>query len=252
MKRSNRTKFIVGGRVSICGWQISPWFEKYCDDAPVAFTREDGWPVALPAAIGEALRLALAECAPAADDLEREASHISEAAERGKADERARPIVDDIKGAKAQLEGLQALTRGLVELIQGLDRLTIEALEAEGCDTGSLFYELLGCGHAAEQAIAGFRPQTGGRPPKLQAAQVTDATALAFQRITGRRPTFTTDTGTGLVLPGLWPNTLQAVFTAAGIDASVAAQVKANQSAPSASDPEEPDTAGKLLPRRGA
>jgi hypothetical protein len=229
MKPPSGTKFIVGGHASNCGWQVSPWFEKYCDDAPVAFTREDGWPVALPAAIGEALRLALADYAPAPDDIEREAANICDAATLGKADERAQPTVDEIKGAKAQLEGLQALTRGLAELIQGLDRLTIEVMEAEGCDTESLFHELCDGGYAAGQAIAGLRPQRGGRPRKLQAAQVTSATAVAFRRITGRRPTFTTDTGSGLVLPGPWPDTLQAVFTAAWIDASVAAQVKAYQ-----------------------
>lgn len=229
MKPPNRTKFIVGGRASNCGWQVSPWFEEYCDNAAVAFTREDGWPVALPAAIGEALRLALADYAPTSGDIERAAANICDAAMLGKAEERAQPTVDEIKGAKAQLEGLQALTRNLAELIQGLDRLTIEVMEAEGCDTESLFHELQDGGYAAVQAIAGLRPQRGGRRRKLQAAQVTFATALAFQRITGRRPTFTTSTGSGLVSPGPWPDTLQAVFTAAGIDASVAAQVKAYQ-----------------------
>lgn len=228
MKCPNRTKFIVGGRTSYCGWQVSAWFEEYCDGAPVAFTGEDGWSVPLPAAIGEALRRTLAEYAPAPSVLEGQAANICAAAMEGEIDERARLTVAQIAKAKAQIEALQVLIRDLAQGIERLDRWTLEAVEDRGYEVNRLQDELIEAREGLWRAVAGLRAQPSGRPRLGMAPKVTFATATAFQLITGKRPTFTTSTDGGAIT-GVWPDTLRAVFTAAGIEASVEAQARALQ-----------------------
>lgn len=72
-------------------------------------------------------------------------------------------------------------------------------------------------------------PQAEGRPPATQAEAVTEQTAIAYEMLSGQKPTFTTFplAKPRAYIGGPWPNTLKAVFQALDMSDSAEAQCRA-------------------------
>lgn len=129
-----------------------------------------------------------------------------------------------------QLIRLHDLADKLARHIEALNRPALGALRAEGSNAIDFLASLRELQENARHAyseVSGLpEAAASGRPRKIEATHVTEITAEVFERVSGVRPTFTSDPDTGDV-SGDWPTALGLVFGALYIDASVAAQVRA-------------------------
>lgn len=192
----------------------------------------DGWPVDQRAALVEAMRkIRGADLAEA--NLPALADMILAAQADGRDDEQPRNRPSATGAAENELEKLHDLARRLAEHIETMRAPAISAVAAEGVILSQTANDLRGVAEAARDAMSHVSGQSGatGRPPKAEAAAVTASAADAYQRISARRPTFTTDPQNSAV-SGDWPSFLGEVFKTLGIVASVASQVRPPEKTP--------------------
>jgi hypothetical protein len=209
------------------GWPLSPWFKAYCERSDWTGTL-DGWGAPIPLVTGETIRTALLEFNPSADDIETHAARIYGASRQGRHDEGAHNRPASAAVSNRQIDRLHALCGQLADHIESMNRPALDALRQEGFDGLALVPVVRQARESARHAFGDYPDAHGrGRPPEVEAAEVTNAVAAAFQRITGRRPTFTADPITTKV-SGVWPDTLRAVFKVLFIPASVESQVRAH------------------------
>lgn len=209
------------------GWPLSPWFKSLCERSEWTFDVDTGWRVPLPLAIGETLRTALLEFNPAPDVIETHAARIYFATRQGRLDEHAHNRPATKATSDRQIERLHDLCGRLAQHLEAMNRPAIDSLRREGLDGAALAELAYLVQERCQHAFGGYDDERStGRPPAVEAQEVTVAVADAFQRITGRRPTFSTDPLT-VEVGGLWPDTLRAVFSVLLIRASVESQVRA-------------------------
>lgn len=209
------------------GWPLSPWFKSLCERSEWTSDVDTGWRVPLPLAIGETLRTALLEFNPVPDVIEAHAARIYAAARQGRLDEHAHNRPATKATSDEQLIRLDKLAGQLAQHVEAMNRPAVDALRREGLDGAALVDLARLVQERCQWAFGGYDDErSSGRPPAVEAQEVTAAVANAFQRITGKRPTFTTDPLT-VEVSGLWPDTLRAVFAVLFIRASVESQVRA-------------------------
>jgi hypothetical protein len=222
------------------GWPVSPWFKSLCERSEWTGTL-DGWGVPIPLAVGEAVRTALAQFNPSADVLEAHAARIYHASRQGRLDEGAHNRPASAARSDRQLTRLHDLLEQLADHLENMNRPALDSLRQEGFDALALVPVLRSAQEGARHAFGEYPDGHGhGRPPEVEALEVTVAVAAAFRRITGRPPTFTTDALTNAI-SGLWPDTLRAVFKVLFIPASVERQVRAHRRARDENPPPEGD-----------
>ena len=181
-----------------------------------------------PARIEDALRrvLNLQGIDPA--DVTAAAWQIFAASEFGRSDEHTsnRPASRD--ASEKELRAFHDLCGKLADHIEGMRNPAIAALSQEGLIARDLMRTLQAAQETARCAFGMIEdaPSPRGRPPELEAAEVTQMTAVYYRQFTGRVPTFATDPQSNEV-SGAWIDTLRAVFEALGIRASVQSQAKA-------------------------
>jgi hypothetical protein len=192
----------------------------------MSWTDLDGWPVPHPTKLREAVR-----SIPGGDRLSDErvdglAGIIAAVADGGREEElpRARPASQ--AATDAQLAKLHDLAKALADRIDRLNRPAVAALFGEGTQVFEVQRLVRQTQEAARHAWGAEVPSEATGLRKIQAAEVTAITANVFEQVSGRRPTFTTDAGTGDV-SGDWPRVLGLVFAALYIEASVPSQVRA-------------------------
>lgn len=187
---------------------------------------ENGFPIDTPKLLMEALRK-IPGSNELPDDRIRDLALMVEAIANGGRDEelpRNRPA--SVSASEVEIRKFQDLCGKLVNHIESMRKPSVSALSTEGYIIFDLARELRKAQEIARHAYSGIEGETaGGRPKKFEAAAVTEICASIFEQVSGKRPTFTTDHGTGAV-SGAWPDVLQAVFKALYIDASVASQVR--------------------------
>jgi len=209
------------------GWPLSPWFKSLCERSEWTFDVDTGWRVPLPLAIGETLRTALLEFNPAPDVIETHAARIYLATHQGRLDEHAHNRPATKATSDRQIERLHDLCGRLAQHLEAMNRPAIDSLRREGLDGAALAELACLVQERCQHAFGGYDDERStGRPPAVEAQETTAAVADAFQRIAGKRPTYTTDPHTG-ERRGLWPDTVRAVFRVLHIPASVESQVKA-------------------------
>lgn len=196
------------------------------------WARWDDWPSPAQLALYEALR-----SIPGADTLsdtevDGYARLLATAAELGRGQEMPRFRGASHMATDRQLMRLHKLADNLAQHIEDLNGPALRALGAEGSNAIDFltrlrdFEENARCAYSEGPAYSEAADASLGRPKKIEAAQVTETAAEIFERVSGRRPTFTTDPATSEV-SGDWPRFLGRVFDALYIPASVASQVKA-------------------------
>lgn len=189
---------------------------------------EDGWPVDIEAKLIEALLQVPQASEASRANLEVFARTLMQAAELGEFAElpRFRPAYQD--ATDLELRQFGEICGKLAEHIRTMRRPAYLALESEGMNLSALTDDLI---RAAETALYAGGSITEedyicSGPRKQQAAMVTDCAAKAFEKLAGRRPTYTTDPHNSQ-RSGAWPEFLDRVFKALDIDASVNSQVRA-------------------------
>lgn len=181
-----------------------------------------------PARIEAALRrvLDLQRIDPA--EVTAAAWQIFAVSELGRSDEHTsnRPASRDT--SEEELRTFHDLCGALADHIEAMHNPAIAALSQEGLIARDLMRNLQAAQETARCAFGGLddAPSPRGRPPKLEAAEVTQMTAIYYRQFTGRAPTFATDPQSHEV-SGPWIDTLHAVFEALGIRAKVGSQAKA-------------------------
>lgn len=204
---------------------MTGWFEEYCAEAAQVTTAE-GWPVAVPRKIADALRTALAFYDPPADLIEGAAAQIYVASEFGRFYELPGNQPASASKSETELREFHKLTAKLADLIDGMHGPAITALSREGLIARDLLEPLQRAHEIAGHAVGGLEglPQKNpGAKPRVEPVEVTQATAAAFEQITGKRPTRIADREGEY---GDWIETLRAVFAALGIKASAEKQAQ--------------------------
>lgn len=142
---------------------------------------------------------------------------------------------DTLVGCQDDLAKLAKSYQALVDQISALRRPSLIALWDANCGPELLSAELTRSliGIETAMGLAGsvaleqhFVKRRDGRVKGTAASATTDATARIYERLTGQKVGFTRDPASSTIT-GHWPETLQAVFLALGIESSVAAQVQA-------------------------
>lgn len=172
-----------------------------------------------PARIEDALRrvLGLQGIDPA--DVTAAAWQILAVSEFGRSDEHAsnRPASRD--ASERELRTFHDLCGKLANHIEAMHNPAIAALSQEGLIARDLMRTLQAAQETARHAFGGLddAPSPRGRPPELEAAEVTWMTAAYFKQFTGRSPSRAVDNEGEY---GQWIDTLRAVFAALYIKAS--------------------------------
>jgi hypothetical protein len=207
--------------------QMSPWFREYCAQPSHQAIGTDGWPVAVPLRVADALRTVLADYSPQDELIEQAAARIYSASAQGRNEERPVNLAASASKTEKELRALHDLAEKLADLIDGMHGPASAALAREGLIICDLVQPLR---YAAEIAVHAFGDLDGlpernpGAKPLVEARAVTQETALFFSQITGREPTRIVDTGLEY---GEWLDTLRVVFAALGINASPEKQAQA-------------------------
>ncbi len=207
---------------------MTGWFEEYCAaNTHTAFTA-DGWPVAesVPRKIADALGAALAPYDPPADLIEHAAAQIYAASEFGRFEERPGNLLASARRSEKELAEFQKLTAKLADLIDGMHGPAVTALSREGLIARDLLEPLQRAHEASSPARArleGLPQKNPGAKPRVEPVEVTQASAAAFEQITGKRPTRIADEEGEY---GDWIETLRVVFAALGIKASAKKQAQ--------------------------
>ena len=191
------------------------------------WTGVDGWPTDFPEKLVDAFRNIPNGQHLTDDKIYGMAKIVASIATSGQIEEMPRNRGASATGSEAELKKFHDNCEKLAEQIETLRQPSISALFGEGLLLWDLHKALRQAQEATRHAFSALEANTnGGRPKKIQAASVTDICAQLFEDVSGKRPTFTTDTGDSTI-SGAWPDFLQAVFDALYIDASVASQVRA-------------------------
>jgi hypothetical protein len=161
-------------------------------------------------------------------EIEGAALNLWSASWSGRDEELPRNRPASLQSSETELRKLHELAGKLADHIEAMRQPAIAALYAEGAGVFDIVPRLRDLQQDAQAAFGDLKPQGSGRGAgvKAEAAAVTEAAAFQFERVTGRAAGFTSDPDTGVV-SGTWPDFLRVVFDALGIDASVAAQVRA-------------------------
>jgi|GEM_PF-3206235 len=146
-------------------------------------------------------------------------------------DKAPRPPARTLRQVETEIANIAGAAKGLFELLLTASRRTRLAIEFGGIDSGRLEYDLLRLNELIDErrttwvnAIAFDR--STGRPLKVHTANFTAACGAAYQKITGKAPSLTTNPVDNLV-SGPFIEFLSAMFASFGIRASVEAQARA-------------------------
>lgn len=191
------------------------------------WTGVDGWPTDFPEKLFDALRMIPNGQHLTDDKIYGMGKIVASIAAGGKIEEMPRNRGLSATGSEAELRKFHNNCKKLADEIETLRQPSISALFNEGLLVFDLCEKLRQAQELTRHAFSALEAGTnGGRPRKIQATCVTDVCAQIFEEVSGKRPTFTTDTGDSTI-SGAWPEFLGAVFDALKIDASVASQVRA-------------------------
>ena len=181
-----------------------------------------------PARIEDALRRTMDLSAADPAEVEAAVHQIFAVSELGRSDEHASNRPASRITSEKELRAFHDLCGKLADHIDRMHNPALSALSAEGLIARDLMRTLLSAQETARHAFGALEdaPAPRGRPPELEAAEVTQMTAIYYRMFTGRPPTFSTDPQTAEV-SGPWIETLRAVFGALGINASVQSQARA-------------------------
>ncbi|WP_135448976.1 hypothetical protein [Tabrizicola caldifontis] len=186
----------------------------------------DDWPDPWMDRLKGAIRDALSDSSPTEIDVDWAARSIDRARNFGLLEEKPNSLPAGQNASEAELRQFHDACARVAEIAEGLHRPAVAALFDEGLNVRDIVQKM---GEAQEIARAAFGAVQGevarGRPPKVVARDVTCSAGWAYERLTGKRPTFSTDPLTSEVT-GAWPSFLAAVFEALYIEASVTAQVQ--------------------------
>lgn len=182
----------------------------------------------LRAILATAIRRSLSDVEVPDEDLRAAAASIYATWANTAHEERPNSLKASRAVSERELTKMHDLCRSLYQHLEQMHHPAMSALWAEGFDYHQFKTTLL---HAQEAARVAYSemPESknvGGQPKKIQAAEVTYTASCHYERMSGRRPTYTTNPATGEVT-GKWPAFLSAVFDALYIKASVTAQVQA-------------------------
>ena len=206
---------------------MSLWFQEYCARSAQATTIE-GWPVAVPQKVADALRVILASYDPPGDLIEQAAAQIFAASELGRSDELPGNLIASSSKTENELREFEKLTAKLIDLIDGMHGPAITALSSEGLIARDLLEPLRrayeAAGHAGSAVDFEELPQKNpGNKPMIEAASVTQMAASFYEQITGRQPARIVDSEGEY---GEWIDTLSAIFVALDIKASAKKQAQ--------------------------
>lgn len=172
-----------------------------------------------PARIEDALRrtLDLSKADPA--EVEAAVHQIFAASELGRSDEHTSNRPASRAASEKELRTFHDLCGKLADQIDHMHNPALSALSAEGLIARDLMRSLLSAQETARHALGALEdtPSPRGRPPELEAAEVTRMTAAYFEQFTGRPPSRAVDDEGEY---GLWIDTLRAVFGVLHIKAS--------------------------------
>jgi hypothetical protein len=191
------------------------------------WTGGDGWPTDFPEKLVDAFRKI-----PNGENLKNDriygmAKLVASIVEDGQIEEMPRNRAASMAGSEAELRKFHDNCEKLADQIETLRQPSISALFDEGLFVFDLYEKLRQAQELTKHAFGGLEANTkGGRPKKIGAASVTDICAKLFEDVSGKRPTYTTDTSDSTI-SGVWPEFLKSVFEALYIEASVASQVRA-------------------------
>lgn len=206
-------------------WVPSKLFERYAATAQISYSA-DREPHSLAILIANALLDVLSGEQIDHEKIEAAAIRIYASSVRGIEEEQPYRTAATRKKTDQQLINMAAKCKDLALTLSCINRPAASALFAEGVDIRELARILHQAAETAQHAFGEYSPgpPPNGRPKKIEAAFVTESTAAAFESITGRRATYTTDPITGEVI-GLWPDLLAAIFRVLRINASLPSQV---------------------------
>lgn len=130
-----------------------------------------------------------------------------------------------LRASTEELRKLNSICEKLVEHINSMHQPSVSAFYSEA---GNLFGFAEQAHQVSESAVYALGcvevdGSARGAGKKVEAAYVTELAASIFEDVTGKRPTFTSDTMTGQV-SGVWRDFLGEFFRALNIKASVASQ----------------------------
>jgi hypothetical protein len=195
------------------------------------WARWDDWPPPAHLALYSAVRAVPGGYRLSDAEVDGYARLIATGSELGRGQELPRFRGASPAATDRQLSRLHDLADALVQHIETMNGPALGALRAEGCNAIDFLTPLRDLQENARHAYSEGPAYEGsggggGRPRKIEAAGVTAVAANVFERISGQRPSFTSDPETGGV-SGDWPRVLGLVFDALYLEASVAAQVRA-------------------------
>lgn len=191
------------------------------------WTGDDGWPTDFPEKLVDAFRKIPNGGNLTIDRIHCMAKLVTSIAEGGQIEEMPCNRPASMAGSEAELIKFHNYCEKLVDHIETLRQPSISALFDEGLFVFDLCEKLRQAQERTRYAFGGLGANTkGGRPKKIGAASVTDICAKLFEDVSGKHPTYTTDTSDSTI-SGVWPEFLKSVFEALYIEASVASQVRA-------------------------
>lgn len=207
------------------GWVPSEWFRKYADTVQVSYLADGSAHSTVVLLVYSLLDVLPKEYHDHAK-IEVAASRIYVSSIQGIEAEQPRNAPATANRTEEQLQAMVSRCNDLVQLLDRMNSPATTALFREGVDIRQLARTLREAAETARCAYGEYSigPAPNGRPKKYEAAFVTESTALAYESITGRCPTFTTDPMTAEIT-GLWPDLLRATFQVLKIEASVPSQV---------------------------
>lgn len=186
------------------------------------------WPDAnpFPERIADALRRTLDLSKIDAAEVEAVSRQIFAASELGRSDEHASNRPASGSASENELRKFHDLCGKLARNIEAMHNPALEALSREGLIARDLMRQLEAAQETARHAFGGLddAPSPRGRPPEVEAAEVTRITAAYYEKITGRPPSRAVDDEGEY---GGWIDALRAVFAALYIDASPEKQAQA-------------------------
>ena len=205
---------------------MSEWFEQFCATAEHE-TGADGWPIPVPLRIAHALQGALGHHIPCEILIEQAAARIYSASKQGLGEEQPHNRPASGKASVAELNKMQVLAARLAEHVEGMHAPATCQLMREGLNPKDFVARLREAQETARHAASMIEntPSPRGRPPLVEAAEVTRQTAIFFEQITGKPPTRSVDDGEY----GEWIDTLRNIFEVLRISASPEKQAQAHR-----------------------
>ena len=205
---------------------MSDWFEQFCATAEHEIGA-DGWPIPIPMRIAHALGGVLGHHNPCEILIEQAAARIYSASKQGQGEEQLHNRPASGKKSVTELKDMQDLAAQLADHIDGMHAPATCQLMREGLNPKDFVERLREAQETARHAASMIEntPSPRGRPPLVEAAEVTRQAAIFFEQITGKPPTRSVDGGEY----GEWIDTLRTIFKVLRILASPEKQAQAHR-----------------------